>query len=320
MVMNGSLPLACAVCAAGASAAMAQDPGLNDVFGRKIRQQAEGGLAVLGMTALPSETASALVLDIGGDEDDRYDFQQGQLGGGFRLSEGLPLYLEGYIGWNRYDPNVLLGEDGQRSRLPLKWTSVAATGGIGWEFDLNEYWSFRPMAHLTLGRVQSDTSIGAQVIANRLGLDIDFLEGGGVTAGGYGGSASLVYNHRWDNDWEADLTLRYTNLRLEPIGHDKDLIAEADAITTALWSRLRVPTGLKAFNRPVRSVYEFSAASLEGDQGDVLNTDWLVGVGFGGEIDLDETFVPFVSTTRLVMRYTRGEELEGFSIGLAASF
>jgi hypothetical protein len=300
--------------------AAAQDRELDDIFGARVRQQAEGALAVLGMTALPSETASALVLDSGRDGEEQYDFRQGQLGGGFRVSEAFPLWLEGYIGWNRYDPDVVLqGDDGQE-RLPLKWTSIAATGGIGWAFDLNDEWTFRPQAHLSLGRVQSDASIGAQVIANRLGLDAEFLEGGGVTAGGYGASATLAYNHRWDNDWEADLTLRHTHLRFEPIGQDKELIAEAEAVTTALWSRLRVPTGLELFDRPVRTVYEFTAARLHGDQGEILDTDWLAGLGFGGEIDLERTWVPWVTTTRLMVRYTRGDALEGVSVGFAASF
>lgn len=319
LYLVGRMGLCGLLLASGPFRAQAQDYDLNDVFGRSIRNQAEGALSVLGMAALPSETASTLVLDTGGDSDERFDFRQGQLGGGFRVSEGFPLWLEGYLGWNRYDPTVVL-DDGAPRRLPLKWTSVAATGGIGWEFDLNEHWTFRPQAHLALGRVQSDVSVGAQVVGNRLGLDPEFLRGGGVTAGGYGGSATIVYNQRWENDWEADLTLRHTHLEFQPIGHDRDLLAEADAITTALWSRLRVPTGLELFNRPVRSVYEVTGAYLSGDQAEVLDTDWLAGVGFGGEIDLAETWVPWVTTTRLMMRYTVGDELEGFSIGLAASF
>jgi hypothetical protein len=306
------------VSAALGTPALSQD--LDDIFGARIRQEAGSALAVLGMTALPSETASALVLDTGGDSEQRFDFRQGQLGGGFRVSERFPLWLEGYVGWNRYDPDVVLADEIEGNRLPLKWTSFAATGGIGWAFDLNDDWTFRPQAHLSLGRVQSDASIGAQLVANRLGLDVDLIEGGGVTAGGYGASATLAYNHRWENDWEADLTLRHTHLRFEPIGHDKDLMAEADAVTTALWSRLRVPTGLELFDRPVRTVYEVTAARLHGDQGEILDTDWLAGIGFGGEIDLQETWVPWVTTTRLMVRYTRGDALEGISVGLAASF
>jgi len=307
------------VLAAGAAGAGRADS-LQDIFGRQIRAQGDGVLAVLSMTAVPGETTSALVLDTGTDSQERFDFEQAQLGGGFRVSEGFPLYLEGYLGYNRYDPNVILQENGTPRKLPLKWTSVAATGGIGPEFDLTEYWKFRPLVHLSVGRVQSDMSIAAQVVANRLGIDADFVEGGGITAGGYGASAALVYNHRWESDWEADMVLRYTDLHFEPIGRDDELVASADARATALWSRLRVPTGARLFDRPVRSVYEFSAASFSGDQANVLGTDWLVQVGVGGEIDLETTWVPWVTTTRLVARITVGEELTGFSVGLAASF
>jgi len=176
------------------------------------------------------------------------------------------------------------------------------------------------MAHITLGRIQTDLSVGAQVIAERIGLDVQALLNGGVTAGGYGASIALEYNRRWDSDWEADFSLRHTHIRLLPIAGDKDLIGEADSITTTLWTRLRQPTGYELFERPVRIVYEASGSLLPGDQGDILETDWLAQVGFGGEIDLDETWVPWVTTTRLVARYTLGEKLEGFSVGLACSF
>jgi len=103
---------------------------LADIFGRQIRNHASGVLAVMGMTAVPSETASTLVLDTGSESDDRYDFQQAQLGGGFSIGGQVPVYLEGFAGYNRYDPTVLLQDGGEPRRLPLKWTSIAATGGI----------------------------------------------------------------------------------------------------------------------------------------------------------------------------------------------
>ncbi|MEM1362588.1 MAG: autotransporter outer membrane beta-barrel domain-containing protein [Pseudomonadota bacterium] len=309
-------------CAVGAAfltgPAGAED--LNDVFGTLIREQADGALAILGMSAVPGETTSTLFLDSGQPSDETYDFKQAQLGGGFRFSKGVPIYMEGFIGINRYDPVALLAEGDEQSRIPLKWTSFAATGGVGYEFDISEHWKIRPQLHLSLGRVQSDSSVGAQVIANRLGLDAEFLRGGGVTAGGYGGSIGIIYNQRWENDWEADLTVRYTDIYFEPIAGDQDLLANARAASTAMWSRLRAPTGYDLLNRPVRTVGEFSLAGFNGDQADVLGTDWLVQFGVGGEIDFSETWVPWITTTRLMFRYTRGEELEGFGVGLAASF
>jgi hypothetical protein len=317
-------PLRLAAALVGTTLAASQASGADDprepIVGRFVRDNVSGTLAVLGISAVPSETASALILDTGSDSDNRFDFSAAQLGGGFRWSDEIGLYLEGYIGWSRYDPVLLLTDKGESSRLPFKFTSAAATGGIGWEFDLGEHLVLRPLAHLVLGRIQSDVSVAAQVVGNRLGLEPELLKDGGVTAGGYGGSLSLVYNRRWANDYEADLSLRYTQIRLEPIAGDSDLMGNADAITGALWSRLRGPTGYRAFGRPVRWVTEFSASYLPGDQGDILQTDWLMQIGGGGEIDLEETWVPWVTTTRLVARYTRGEYLEGFSVGLAASF
>lgn len=304
-----------ALCPPPASAQSLQDI----LFGR-VQRQAQGALAVFGISAIPSETASTLVLEISTENQSRDEFVAAQLGGGFTLSDSAPLYLEGYVGYNRYDPTLLLTRGAEVSRLPLKWTSVAATGGIGWDFNITDDLILRPMAHVAVGRVQSDLSVAGTIIADRLGLDVSFLQSGGFWVGGLGGSLGLEYNRRWENDYEVDATLRYTHLRLEPVAGDNDLSASADAATAALWTRLRVPTGLDLFKRPVRYVFEASGSYLPGDQGKALQADWLGQVGAGGEIDLEKTFVPFLTTTRLVARYTFGENLTGFSIGIAASF
>ena len=307
--------LACLAGPAGAT-----DYDWDDIFGAAIRAQAESALAVLGFATVPSETASALALDTGNNPGRTYDFIAGQLGGGFRWGEDLPIYLEGYIGYNRFDPVLLVTEGARTSALPLKWTSVAATGGVGYEFDLSPDLVLRPLVHVALGRVQSDISVGTQVIANELGIDTDAMQNGGLTAGGLGASLALVYNRRWENDYEADISLRYTDIRLQPIAGDRDLVAEAEASTAALWSRLRIPTPWRAFDRPIRTVAEFSASYLPGDQGEIIKEDWLAQLGAGGEIDLKNTWVPWVTTTRLMFRYTWGEQLKGYSLGIAASF
>ncbi|MGB0662057.1 MAG: autotransporter outer membrane beta-barrel domain-containing protein [Mangrovicoccus sp.] len=293
---------------------------LQDLFDARIRKNIDGALAVIGIAAVPAETASTLVLNTGNNPDRTYDFQSAQLGGGFRLSDDIPIYMEGYLGWNRYDPVLLFSDTGTTSRLPFRWSSFAATGGIGYEFDLTPYLILRPQLHVTLGRVQTDISVGTQFVGNKLGIDTQALKNGGVTAGGLGGSVALAFNRRWDNDWEADAILRHTQIMLEPIAGNKDLAGHAEAITTTLWTRLRQPTGQELWNRPIRWVYELSGSLLPGDQGEVLATDWLAQIGAGVEVDFAETWVPWITTTRLVARYTRGETLEGFSVGLAASF
>ncbi len=292
---------------------------LEDILFGAVKRNAKSALSVYGISAVPSETASTLVFE-SGSGDDAVSFSATQLGGGFTVSDSFPLYAEGYLALNRYDPKLIISGGAETSRLPLKWTTVAATGGVGWDFSLTDHLVLRPMVHVSLGRVQSDISLGSTLIAQKLGLDVSFLRSGGLAVGGLGGSIGLEYNRRWENDYEVDFTLRHTHIRLEPIAGDKEIQESADAITTSMWSRLRIPTGLDLWDRPIRGVTEFSASWLPGDQGTALNTQWLLQAGAGMEIDFSETWVPLITTTRVVARYTYGEELHGFGIGLAASF
>lgn len=291
---------------------------IEDLVAFTVEEQASGALAVLGITAVPSETASTLFLDAG---DGSTGFEAAQLGGGFTVSEGFPLYLEGYIGYNRYNPDFLITDGTQTAPLNLKWTGFAATGGIGWDFTLTEHLTLRPMVNVSLGQIVSDTAFIAGFIADRIGAEgVNFLRDGGLTAGGLGGSVVLDYNQRWESDLETDVTLRYTNIQLQPIAGDKDVVGHASAETMALWSRLRMPTGRYAFGGPFRTVAEFSASWMPGDQGDILDTDWLAQAGYGFEIDVSNTWVPVITTGRLMFRYTKGEHLEGYGVGLAVSF
>jgi hypothetical protein len=302
----------------GAAAPQAQR--LDEVLGRQIEARASGALALLGLAAVPSETASTLFLDTGQEGNRGTDFRAGQFGGGFTWSDEIPLYLEGYIGWNRYDPVFLFSDGSQQRRTEAKWNSFALSGAVGWDFKITENLVLRPMGLVALGAVASDVTVGGLVLGNRLDKNVDFLRNGSLTAGGLGGALAVAYNKRWDNDWEVDVILRHTHLYLEPIGGDRDVTASALAITTGLWSRLRVPTGYRAFDRPVRAVGEFSLGNYAGDQGEIFNTPWLAQIGFGGEIDVSETKIPWATTSRLMLRFTKGDNLEGFSIGLAVSF
>jgi hypothetical protein len=316
----GFAPALLATALAAAPVARAQN-GLEDLAGFSIERHAKGALAVLGISAVPSETASTLQLNTGTRPDGGSDFQAGQLGAGITLSESVPLYLEGYIGIDRYVPRFTLTDGEQTARLPLKWTGFAATGGVGWDFRLSDNLVLRPMANVMLGQIVSDTAFIAQFIANHIGEeDAHFLRDGGLTAGGLGGSLVLAYDRSWANDLQAEYTLRYTYLRLRPIAGDRDVVAHADAETLALWSRLRMPTGVDVFGGPLRTVAEFSASWLPGDQGEILNTDWLAQAGYGIEFDVAQTGLPLVTKGRLVFRYTLGEHLTGYGLGMAVSF
>lgn len=312
---------AAAVAAASGGAAVGDEIDIEDIVGFSLEKHASGALAVYGITAVPSETASTLFLDTGSRPGGGTDFRSGQFGGGFTLSRAFPLYLEGYLGYNRYGPEFLLTDGTEVASLRPKWTSFAATGGIGWDFQLTPDLVLRPMVNVSLGQILSDTAFVADFIADRIGADgVHFLRGGGLTAGGVGGSLVLDYNHRWESDLEADVTLRYTYLHLEPIAGDRDVIGEATSETLALWSRLRMPTGRYAFDSPVRTVAELSASWLPGDQGEILQTDWLAQVGYGLELDVSKTWVPLIKQGRVMFRYTRGEVLEGYGLGLAVNF
>ncbi|WP_299660630.1 autotransporter domain-containing protein [uncultured Ruegeria sp.] len=292
---------------------------LERAFEKQQQENAAGSLAILGLAGIPDDSASAISLQSNTDNRD-YDFKSAQLGGGFRLAEGVPIYLEGYIGYARYDPVLTFSGTGETTRIPLKWTSLALTGGVGYQFDIGEYWKVTPMAHISVGRTQSDASVGAQAIANRLGLDRDFLESGGIWAGGAGGSMTVSYEQPLSNDREFEASLRYTHIEYWPIGDNKDLLVESTAANAVLWSRYRFPTGRRMFGRPVRWVGDLSLSYLLGDQALVLGTDWLARVGGGIEVDLSDTWVPWVSTTRFMVRYYGSDTVNGFSAGIGISF
>lgn len=292
---------------------------LENAFEKLQRENAAGSLAIISLAGIPDDSASAISLQSNTGSRE-YDFKSAQLGGGFRLSEGVPIYLEGYIGYARYDPVLAFSESGDTTRIPLKWTSLALTGGVGYQFDLSERWKLTPMAHISIGRTQSDASVVTQALANRLGLDRDFVESGGLWAGGAGGSMTVDYARPLDNDREFEASMRYTYIEYWPVGDDEDLLVQSTAANAVLWTRYRFPTGKRMFGRPVRWVGDLSLSYLIGDQAIVLNTDWLARVGGGIEVDLSETWVPWVSTTRLMVRYYGSDTVNGFTVGLGISF
>ncbi|MCW9079135.1 MAG: hypothetical protein OQK74_08170 [Gammaproteobacteria bacterium] len=50
------------------------------------------------------------------------------------MSKSFPLYLEGTLGYSRYDPDFIATSGEQEQSIPVKWNSFAATGGFGWDF------------------------------------------------------------------------------------------------------------------------------------------------------------------------------------------
>lgn len=280
---------------------------------RSVQEKANGVLQVLGMTAVPDSTAATLQITT--DATDRPHIVQSQFGGGFTVSDGLPLYLEGFLGYTRYDPTFVFSDGTDTSFVPLKWTGVAATGGIGWDFPLVDNLVFRPMANLSLGYVTSDLNV-LLAILDPPGRD--FLDGGDLFALGYGGSAMLDYELK-SPGYDVDVELRYTFLRMTSLPMSSGSVrGEADAQTVALWTRLRIPVGDIA-GRPFRYVFEAAHSEFIGAQRGVLGFDALSQLGLGVEIDTTQDDI-LLTRTRLVGRYVFGDGVEGFSLGLGITF
>jgi len=265
-----------------------------------LERFASEALATFGLVAIPNESASTLSVKSTGTDGN--SFRSIQFGGGKRMWEDLPIWLEGYVGYQRYDPQFVLTNGNQDLSVRAKWTGIAATGGIGWDYRFAPNWSFRPIFNLSLGRILSDAAISSSTPGSPGGPNLDFLSNGGLTVLGVGGSFLLDYeNHTRSRD--LDFRLRYTQMRLMTIGGSSGIDAVSDVATASAWVRARYPIpGLKAFRRPVKSVWEATLSSYPGDQGKLLDIKWLGSLGAGLELDTHNTGVPLISRARLLAR------------------
>jgi hypothetical protein len=242
-----------------------------------------------------------------------------QFAGGATLSSSFPIYLEGGIAASRYDP-TFVASNGQETRaVPMKWTSVSGTSGIGWDFELAPDLKLRPIFNFALGQVVSDAAALVWLIERNTGREFDFLANRHMNAYGVGGSLMLDYE-RYRIDDDIDLELRYTNIQLKTYGGTAESVqGKSDAVTASLYSRYRAPTGLEALNRPVRYVLEYAYTRYLGDQAGLLGFNYLNSVGAGLELD-STAYDMWVTRTRLVGRYMFGTNVSGFSVGIAMSF
>ncbi|HEY6512896.1 MAG TPA: hypothetical protein VI032_13005, partial [Burkholderiaceae bacterium] len=122
--------LLCLIVAALGSHTHAQVLG-RAIRGVDVQKLANGILGVMSYTVAPDVTTSSLSISNGATSSPGLALTQ--FGGGFTWSKGTPLYLEGNAAYARYDP-VFVANDGTQTRLvPVKWNSVSATGGVGWD-------------------------------------------------------------------------------------------------------------------------------------------------------------------------------------------
>ena len=116
------------------------------------------------------------------------------------------------------------------------------------------------------------------------------------------------------------MELRYTLIKLQSFGGTIDsLKGSSETNAVSIWARWRAPTGINMLQRPLRYVLETSSTSFFGPQRGALGFNNLASVGVG--LELDSSAYPIVITrTRLVARYIFGDNVTGYSLGLAVSF
>ena len=284
----------------------------------RISQRANAVLSLMAYSVVPDLASSSL--SVQNAETDNPGVYMTQLGGGDSFSKSFPLYLEGAIAYSRYDPTFIATDGTESRRIPTRWNTVTGTGGIGWDFPITDELVFRPIFDIALGKVASDLRVGEFLLEQRLDRNIDFLDGGTMNAYGIGGAVMLDYE-RVREDTTVDVELRYSDIRLRTYGNTSAAVqGEASARTANIYARYRAPTGMRALDRPVRYVLEFSHSRYLGDQTEVLGFDYLSTLGAGLELDTSKYNPLYVTRLRAVLRYMFGNNVSGVSLGLAASF
>lgn len=282
-----------------------------------LQQQVNAALSLMTFTVTPDITASNLSINEG--NGDSSDLLMTQLGGGATMSDEVPVYLEGNLGFSRYDPQFVISRGEEHNTFPAKWNTVSVSGGVGWDFELSEHWVIRPIANLSLGTVASDLRIADWILEHKTANESAFLENGRLNAYGLGGSVMLDYELFADQH-DIDAEIRYSYIHLQSFGSTSEAVqGQADAENLSLYLRRRAPTGLMLLSRPLRYVLEGARTEYFGAQRGMLGFDALNSLGAGFEMDSSKYDI-IISRTRLVGRYMFGENTAGYSLGLAVSF
>jgi len=310
---NFAAALLCAIAVLPAPAVHAQARA-NDA---SVQEVADGVLSLMGYSLTPDVTTGSLA--VSSEPAGNPDIDIVAIGGGFTVSEELPLYLEGTLARSLYDPIFVVSQGSEERSVVTKWRTVSASGGIGWDFPLAENLKIRPVFNLSFGRVETDGSVAGFALEELTGEEIDFLTGGTLNSRGIGGTVMLDYE-RYRPEGEVDIELRYTDIHLSSAsGSSAAVQGSSDAQSVSLWSRWRAPTGLVALNRPVRYVLEAAHTEFLGDLRGALGFTALSSLGIGLELDSSAHDV-VITRTRLLVRYQFGGNVEGAAVGLAVSF
>ncbi|MCT4712199.1 autotransporter domain-containing protein [Enterobacteriaceae bacterium H11S18] len=291
--------------------------------GHRIKQRADAVLTLMSYMVFPDVTASDL--NIGSGTGETNELTMTQFGGGATMSDAFPVYLEGALGYSRYDPQFVISNGAETRRIPTRWNSLTATGGIGWDFHLYRdsrggNLVLRPIANVMLGTMASDIRIGAWAIKRRTNADYDFLNGGRLNAWGLGGSLMLDYE-LISKPQDIDIELRYSSMNLQTFANTSRAVdGHAEAQNLGIYLRRRAPiSDWTLLQSPVRYVLEGAHTEYLGDQRGRLGFDSLSSVGLGLELDSSK-YPVFITRTRLVARYMFGNNTSGYGVGLAMSF
>ncbi|MEI7530950.1 MAG: hypothetical protein WCK52_03375 [Betaproteobacteria bacterium] len=291
---------------------------LSGVYDGYLQKRASAFLMIMGYSLTPDVTTGSLSM-FDSASNTNPDLQMTSFGGGAVISDDFPLYLEGTLALNRYDPTFVASSGSStNSPLPVKWNSISGTGGIGWDFPIAQHLRFRPMFNFTLGHVESDLSLAARYIDYKAGIDLDFLKNGRLNVYGLGGSLMLVYEDRLP-EREIDIELRYTNIQLNSFDSSVAVSGHSSSESLGLWARRRVPTSYTIFDKTIRNVYEFAHTEYLGDMRGALGFNNLSSLGTGLEIDTTDSGI-FFTRLRALLRYQFGANVRGWSVGFAASF
>lgn len=293
-------------------------PPVFEVVGGALQKRANAVLALMGFSVVPDLTSS--FLSISDARAANPSLSMSQLAGGFTLGKDLPLYLEGGIAVSRYDPKFVVTGGGEARELPMKWTNVVGTLGVGWDFPLADKLTLRPIGNFSLGHMSSDASLLGLLLEYRTDATLEFLERGRLNAVGLGASLMLDYED-YTPRREIDVELRYSMMRLQSFGSTSSVVTgRSNVDTLSAYARWRAPTGIQLLDRPLRYVLESALSVFYGDQRDVLGFTRLGSVGAGIELDTSAKTGLF-SRVRLVGRYAVGDGgVKGGSVGLALSF
>ncbi|MGL6371826.1 hypothetical protein ACSZNB_20475 [Aeromonas hydrophila] len=289
----------------------------------RVQQRANAVVSLMTFTVVPDITASNI--NIGSGTNQSSALNMTQIGGGATMSESVPVYLEGTLGFSRYDPQFVVSNGSESRTIPTKWNSLTATGGIGWDIGLHRdshggNWVLRPIGNVTLGTVASDLRIGNWLLGQYTGKNLDFLDGGRLDVYGLGGAMMLDYE-LFSPGQDIDAELRYSYQHLQSFGGTAaSVTGQANAENLGLYLRRRAPIGsLTLLDKPVRYVMEGARTEYLGEQRGLLGFNSLNSLGLGVELDSSKYDI-FVTRTRLVARYMFSHNTSGYGVGLAMSF